>query len=109
VSAPTISDTKFGTATVYLGLAAVATVLAGPLVMNEILAYGLAVALGAGALGSTILESIAAPTPGKLLFLVGFGLLVGPVFVDAIPFKLFWGAFPALVLARYYRMQEVRP
>lgn len=108
MSAPNITDSRFGKAGVYAILAAVAMMVAGPVVIDETAAYLLGALLGVSALGLTVLEAIAAPTTGKVLFVAGLSLLGGPVFVDALPIKLFWGAVPVLVVARYYRMQEVK-
>lgn len=108
MSAPNITDSRFGKAGVYAILAAVAMMAAGPVVIDETAAYLIGALLGVSALGLTVLEAIAAPTTGKVLFLAALALLGGPVFVDALPFELFWGAFPVLVAARYYRMQEVK-
>lgn len=55
-----------------------------------------------------VADTIAAPTPGKLLFFGAVGLGIATVFVDAVPILPGLGlAFAMLVLARFQRIREV--
>ena len=71
----------------------------------EVLFVPLALSLLAILFG--IADSLTAPTPGKVLWLVGIGLLVGPFVSDAVPVVAVFGAFVAFALARFQRIREV--
>jgi hypothetical protein len=64
-------------------------------------------ALSLAAIGFAALDSIVSPTPGKILWLAGVGLLVSPVVIDEVSALAFFAGVAVLGIAERKRLDEV--
>lgn len=102
-----MGDSVPGKLAILLVVIAMGLAVAGQLVMSEMEALFLAVVAVAAGLALLVLDSLIAPTAGKLAWVLGLGLLVAPFVVPSVPVEAIVAGIAVLVAARYKRIAEV--
>ncbi|GGN92206.1 hypothetical protein [Haloarcula pellucida] len=102
-------DSVFGTAATWAIVLGAVVAFGGYAAVGTLQPLVAGVAVMVAGFGLLFLDTLAAPTFGKALFVLGIALLVSPLAVESVPGEVAYGGIVVLALAGAERREEVRP